>query len=167
MLRDLNLHVRKGALATFVSATALALCATMVSAKERDKDKDRDKDAPAAAPAFAATTAGEPVFASTYKPFPNIATALTGATVYDGKGGVIENGTVLFSGGKIVSVGGPETPIPADIAVFDGTGKFVTPGIIDIHSHLGNYPSPGVSAHSDGNEATSPTTPEVCAGAVR
>ncbi len=68
-----------------------------------------------------------------------------------------------MSGGKIVAVGGPGTPIPADIAVFDGTGKFVTPGIIDIHSHLGDYPSPGVDAHSDGNEATSPTTPEVWA----
>ena len=60
-------------------------------------------------------------------------------------------------------VGGPDTPIPADIAVFDGTGKFVTPGIIDIHSHLGDYPTPSVDAHSDGNEATSPTTPEVWA----
>ena len=45
----------------------------------------------------------------------------------------------------------------------DGTGKFVTPGIIDIHSHLGDYPSPSVEAHEDGNEATDPTTPEVWA----
>ncbi|MCR6495562.1 amidohydrolase [Thermomonas sp. S9] len=37
------------------------------------------------------------------------------------------------------------------------------PGIIDIHSHLGVYPSPGVSAHSDGNEATAPVTPNVWA----
>ena len=39
----------------------------------------------------------------------------------------------------------------------------MTPGIIDIHSHLGDYPTPSVEAHSDGNEATSPTTPEVWA----
>jgi imidazolonepropionase-like amidohydrolase len=44
-----------------------------------------------------------------------------------------------------------------------GSGKFVTPGIIDIHSHLGVYPSPAVEANSDGNEATSPTTPDVWA----
>ena len=75
----------------------------------------------------------------------------------------IDNGVVFMSGGKISSVGGAETPIPADIAVFDGAGKFVTPGIIDIHSHLGDYPTPSVEAHSDGNEATSPTTPEVWA----
>ncbi|MCA0903355.1 amidohydrolase [Qipengyuania aquimaris] len=102
-------------------------------------------------------------FPSTYEPYPGVPTALVGATIYDGVGGRIDNGTVFFSGGKIVSIGGPDTPVPADIAVFDGTGKFVTPGIIDIHSHLGDYPTPSVDAHSDGNEATSPTTPEVWA----
>ena len=48
-------------------------------------------------------------------------------------------------------------------AVIDGTGKWVTPGIIDVHSHLGVYPSPGASAHSDGNEATAPNTAQVWA----
>jgi imidazolonepropionase-like amidohydrolase len=102
-------------------------------------------------------------FASTYKAYPGVATAIRNVTIYDGEGGKIDNGVVFMSGGKISSVGGPDTPIPADIAVFDGAGKFVTPGIIDIHSHLGDYPSPAVEAHSDGNEATSPTTPEVWA----
>jgi imidazolonepropionase-like amidohydrolase len=102
-------------------------------------------------------------YPSTYKPYPGTATAIRNVTIFDGEGGKIDNGVVFFSGSKISSVGGPDTPIPADIAVFDGTGKFVTPGIIDIHSHLGDYPSPQVDAHSDGNEATSPTTPEVWA----
>ena len=159
MQSGLKLRLRSGALTTLASALALAACATTGTAGDTPgtaMDKGDDKT-------FAATPAGEPVFASTYKPYPGVATALTGATVYDGKGGKIENGVVFMSGGKIVAVGGPDTPIPADIAVFDGTGKFVTPGIIDIHSHLGDYPSPGVEAHSDGNEATSPTTPEVWA----
>jgi imidazolonepropionase-like amidohydrolase len=157
MIIDFKRRARMGALATLASALALSACTTTggngepASASAKAEDK------------FAATKAGDPVFASTYKPFPNVATALKGATVYDGKGGKIENGVVFMSGGKIVAVGGPDTPIPADIAVFDGTGKFVTPGIIDIHSHLGDYPSPGVEAHSDGNEATAPTTPEVWA----
>ena len=110
-----------------------------------------------------APTEVEAPYPSTYKPYPGIATAIRGATIYDGSGGRIDNGVVFMSGGKIVAVGGPDTPIPADIAVFDGTGKFVTPGVIDIHSHLGDYPSPSVDAHSDGNEATDPTTPEVWA----
>ncbi len=102
-------------------------------------------------------------FASTYKAYPGIATAIRNVTIYDGEGGKIDNGVVFMSGGKISSVGGADTPIPSDIAVLDGAGKYVTPGIIDIHSHLGDYPSPSVEAHSDGNEATSPTTPEVWA----
>jgi imidazolonepropionase-like amidohydrolase len=161
MVRDSKWRARAGALATFASALALIAGATVADAKERDKKKDKDEET--SAPAFAATKAGDPVFPSTYKPYPNVATAIRGATIYDGRGNRIENGVVFMSGGKITAVGGPGTPIPADIAVFDGTGKFVTPGIIDIHSHLGDYPSPGVEAHSDGNEATSPTTPEVWA----
>ena len=39
----------------------------------------------------------------------------------------------------------------------------MTPGVIDVHSHLGVYPSPDVDAHSDGNEATAPVTAEVWA----
>ena len=157
MLSHTSLRARLGVLATLASAIALSACTTTGGSGDPASASSKSDDK------FAATPAGDPVFASTYKPFPNIATALKGATVYDGKGGKIENGTVFFSGGKIVAVGGPDTPIPADIAVFDGTGKFVTPGIIDIHSHLGDYPSPGVEAHSDGNEATAPTTPEVWA----
>ncbi len=157
MILDMTKRARMGAFATLVSALALTACATTgtggpASASSAKSDKT-----------FAATPAGDPVFASTYKPFPNVATAIRGATVYDGRGGTITNGVVFMSGGKITAVGGPDTPIPADIAVFDGTGKFVTPGIIDIHSHLGDYPSPGVEANSDGNEATDPTTPEVWA----
>ena len=102
-------------------------------------------------------------FPSTYKAYPGVATAIRNVTIYDGEGGKIDNGVVFMTGGKISSVGGADAPIPAGAIVVDGTGKFVTPGIIDIHSHLGDYPSPAVEAHSDGNEATSPTTPEVWA----
>ena len=102
-------------------------------------------------------------FPSTYKAYPGVATAIRNVTIYDGEGGKIENGVVFISGGKISSIGGPDTAIPSGTAVVDGAGKFVTPGIIDIHSHLGDYPTPSVEAHSDGNEATSPITPEVWA----
>ena len=102
-------------------------------------------------------------YPSTYKPYPGQATAVRNVTIFDGEGGRIDNGTVLLTNGKVEAVGGADLPIPADITVYDGTGKYLTPGIIDIHSHLGDYPSPSVPAHSDGNEATSPTTPEVWA----
>ncbi len=102
-------------------------------------------------------------YPSTYKPYPGAATALVGATVFDGAGGLTENGTVLLRDGKVTGIGGADLAIPEGYARIDGTGKFVTPGIIDIHSHLGDYPSPGVQANSDGNEATDPTTPNVWA----
>lgn len=159
MLSEITRRARMGAFATLASALALSACATTGSADTAKPAMMDKKDGTT----FAATPAGEPVFASTYKPYPGVATALTGATVYDGKGGKIENGVVFFRDGKITAVGGPDTAIPDGVTVIDGTGKFVTPGIIDIHSHLGDYPSPGVEAHSDGNEATSPTTPEVWA----
>jgi imidazolonepropionase-like amidohydrolase len=118
-----------------------------------------DKPAPAAA---SPKPVADP-YPSTYKAYPGAPTVIRGATVFDGEGGRIENGTVFLSGGKVTAIGGPDTPIPADVTVLDGRGKFVTPGIIDIHSHLGDYPSPSVQANSDGNEATSAVTPQVWA----
>ena len=115
-----------------------------------------------AKPNTAANFAKNP-YPSTYKAYPGAPTALVGATVYDGAGGRIANGTVLLAGGKIEAVGGPDLSIPAGYTRIDATGRFVTPGIIDIHSHLGDYPSPSVAAHSDGNESTDPTTPNVWA----
>ena len=102
-------------------------------------------------------------YPSTYRAYPGVPTALVGATVFDGEGGRFENGVVLLKDGKIEAVGGADLMVPEGYTRIDATGKFVTPGIIDIHSHLGDYPSPGVDAHSDGNEATDPTTPEVWA----
>jgi imidazolonepropionase-like amidohydrolase len=102
-------------------------------------------------------------FPSTYKAYPGVPTLVRNVTIFDGEGGRIDNASMLFADGKVKLVGGAITDadIPADAITIDGTGKVVTPGIIDIHSHLGDYPSPSVDAHSDGNEATSPTTPEV------
>ena len=102
-------------------------------------------------------------FPSTYRAYPGAVTAITGATIYDGEGGRIENGTIVLANGTISALGGAETSIPEGAARIDAAGRWVTPGIIDIHSHLGDYPSPAVEAHSDGNEVTGPVRPEVWA----
>jgi imidazolonepropionase-like amidohydrolase len=102
-------------------------------------------------------------YPSTYKPYPASPTAMVGATIYDGAGRMIPGGIVLFAEGRIVAVGEADLAIPEGYTRIDGGGKFVTPGIIDVHSHLGDYPSPSVDAHQDGNEMTDPTTPEVWA----
>lgn len=136
--------------------TTVALIPALLGACAGQADK------PKSTPSTAAKIDKDP-YPSTYRAYPGAPTALVGATVYDGAGGRIESGTVLFADGKVVGIGGPDLAIPDGYARIDGRGKFVTPGIIDIHSHLGDYPSPGVQAHDDGNEATSPTTPEVWA----
>jgi imidazolonepropionase-like amidohydrolase len=105
----------------------------------------------------------EDPYPSTYVRYPGALTVVRHATVFTGDGQQINNGTVIFSDGVIRAVGGPELASPAGALEIDGTGKFVTPGIIDIHSHLGDYPSPGVEANSDGNEATDPVHPDVWA----
>jgi imidazolonepropionase-like amidohydrolase len=105
----------------------------------------------------------EDPYPSTYQRYPGALTVIRHATVFDGEGRQISDGTVVFGDGVVQAVGGPELASPAGAIEIDGTGKFVTPGIIDVHSHLGDYPSPGVQALSDGNEATSPARPEVWA----
>src|SRR5262249_61052900 len=72
------------------------------------------------------------------------------------------NGSVLLRDGKMAAVG-RTVPAPADAELIDGRGKYLTPGVIDDHSHLGVYAAPGGDALSDGNEATNPVTPQVWA----
>lgn len=104
---------------------------------------------------------GPAPFASTYHPRPSTPTLIRNATVFDGNGGEFANADVLMRDGRIVSVG--QNLSAEGAAVIDATGKFVTPGIIDAHSHLGVYPSPSINATSDGNELTQPNTAEVWA----
>ena len=101
-------------------------------------------------------------FPSTYKPFPARTTVIRNATILTADGPTIRGGSVLLRDGKIAAVGAT-VDAPADAQVIDGSGKYVTPGIIDSHSHLGVYAAPGVAALSDGNEATNPATPYVWA----
>jgi imidazolonepropionase-like amidohydrolase len=101
-------------------------------------------------------------FPSTYRPAPGRTTAIRNATLLTATGPAIRGGTVLLRDGKIAAAGAA-VDVPSDATVIDGTGKYVTPGMIDTHSHLGVYAAPGVEALSDGNEATNPATANVWA----
>ncbi|PCI34592.1 MAG: amidohydrolase [Alphaproteobacteria bacterium] len=101
-------------------------------------------------------------YPSTYQAFPSVTTVITNATVLDGAGEQLDGASILMENGKIVAVG-TELEIPYGTLVIDGSGKWVTPGIIDVHSHLGVYASPGHKSLSDGNEATKPVTADVWA----
>ncbi|MHC4825784.1 MAG: amidohydrolase family protein, partial [Planctomycetota bacterium] len=82
---------------------------------------------------------------------------VTNATIWTcGPRGIIDNGTLYVADGKVISVetGPPPTaPTAADALHIDGTGKHVTPGLIDSHSHT------GVSGNI--NETTRNVTAEV------
>jgi imidazolonepropionase-like amidohydrolase len=104
---------------------------------------------------------GAEAFPSTYSALPSEATLITNATILTGTGERLDNASLLMSDGKIVFVGQGDTP--GGVTTIDASGRWVTPGLIDVHSHLGVYASPGVKAHSDGNEMTSPATPNVWA----
>ncbi len=109
----------------------------------------------------AATKPGDP-YPSTYRAPPDAPTLVRHATVLTGTGTRLDDADVLIVNGKIEAVGS-NLQAPAQSRIIDGKGLWVTPGLIDVHSHLGVYPSPGVTANSDGNEATSPSTANVWA----
>ena len=101
-------------------------------------------------------------FPSTYRPIQSKPTVIRNVTILTAAGAAIHNGAVLLRDGKIAAVGAT-VDAPADAVVVDGTGKYLTPGIIDIHSHVGGAASPGDRGANtdDVNEATNPSTPYV------
>jgi imidazolonepropionase-like amidohydrolase len=128
-------------------------CATVSPADEEPEFSADDIDWPQgmnAEPRDLVPTANEPE-----------TVLIAGATVLTAVGEPIEDGYVLLEDGKIVEVSAEAIEAPEGAEVIDAAGKFVTPGLIDTHSHLGVYPTPYVGAHYDGNEATAPTTPQV------
>ena len=101
-------------------------------------------------------------FESTYEPNVSGDVFIENARILTGTGKEILKGSILISSNKIKAIGESLSKPPGAKAI-DANGKWVTPGIIDIHSHMGVYPAPGLRSSSDGNEATSPVTAHVWA----
>ncbi len=118
--------------------------------------------APAVAPLATAAAPKRAPYSSTYLAGSAPAILIRNATVLTGTGTRIDGGDVLIIDGRVASVG-KGLDAPADAQVVDAAGRWVTPGLIDVHSHMGVYPSPGIDAHRDGNEATDPVTANVWA----
>jgi imidazolonepropionase-like amidohydrolase len=113
---------------------------------------------PAAAPALEASDAS--AYSSTYHAAAAAPTLIKGATLLIGDGSRIDNGDVLVVDGRIAAVGAALSA-PAGARVIDAQGRWVTPGLIDIHSHIAVASSPYVNGNSDGNEMTNPVTANV------
>ena len=167
--------------AALLAVLAGAGCSALHSAANGDKTPPDATRAQAAAPARpsgttpATTTAAaranpshdtmsvdRPQYASTYQRRPSGPVLIRNATILTATGQEITGGSVLLVDGKIAAVG-QSVDAPAGATIVDGTGKFVTPGVIDTHSHVGVYAAPGTFAESNGNEATSPNTAQVWA----
>ena len=74
------------------------------------------------------------------------------ATLLTATHGRIDHGSVYVKDGKIAAFGA-NVSAPATVTVIDADGKYVTPGIIDPHSHM--------ALDGDVNEATNPVVPQM------
>jgi imidazolonepropionase-like amidohydrolase len=154
----MTLRIGRSALAlgALLVTTSLAACGAVGDRPQTAGAKAESADT------VAARRYSRDPYPSTYHPYPGVPTLVTNVTIFDGEGGRIDRGQALFADSKVVAIG-ERVDAPAGVTTIDGTGKYLTPGIVDIHSHLGDYPSPSVRALSDGNEATSPVTADVWA----
>src|SRR5688500_13661091 len=142
---------------------ALALVAVSACAPKKAKTPPiTPKDSVAATGLGGVSIPNANPFPSTYARFPSPPLVIRNVNIMTAAGPTIRNGMISIADGKIVAVG-PSVTVPAGATVIDGAGKYVTPGIIDTHSHVGVYAAPGGKALSDGNEATAPVTAHVWA----
>jgi imidazolonepropionase-like amidohydrolase len=87
--------------------------------------------------------------------------AITGGRVVPIEGDPLDEGTVLVVDGKIAAVAGSGFKVPPGADVVDATGKWVLPGFIDAHAHLGVYEEGEGWAGTDSNELTGPVQAHV------
>ena len=150
-----------------ISVLALVAVAGCASAKPSTSPTPatsaaRDTTPPPATPRGAISTPNADPFPSTYTPWPSRPTVIRNVNLMTAAGPTIRNGAILLRDGKIAEIGA-NVNAPSDALVIDGGGKFVTPGIIDTHSHIGAGGAPGGQGTqtNDVNEATNPVTAHV------
>jgi imidazolonepropionase-like amidohydrolase len=94
---------------------------------------------------------------STYKPLPRQDVLITHATVLDGAGHRFDDADVLSRDGRIVAIG--QHIDGGNARVIDAQGRWVTPGLIDPHSHDGTYSMPLTSIDSDSSDVSELSSP--------
>ncbi len=99
------------------------------------------------------------------EPFPmdSLPVLIEGARIMTAAGVTYEKANLLMEKGVIKKISEKPIETSEGTQVISGDGLTLTPGIIDVHSHMGVYPSPSVDAHNDGNEMVAPNTAHVWA----
>lgn len=108
-----------------------------------------------------APATGRAAWASTYQQPAAPPVLIRGAEILTGTGERLLGQDVLLREGKIAAIGADLNA--SDAQIIEAKGRVLTPGLIDLHSHLGVYSSPEMEAHQDGNELSNPVTAGVWA----
>ncbi len=88
-------------------------------------------------------------------------TAIVGGRIVPIEAEPIEGGTLLIEDGRISALGGADLPVPEGAEVVDAAGRWVLPGFIEAHGHLGVHEEGEGWAGNDTNELTDPVTAHV------
>jgi len=88
-------------------------------------------------------------------------TAIVGGRIVPVEGEPIEGGTLLIEDGRIAALGGPEVAVPEGAHVVEAAGRWVLPGFVEAHGHLGVHEEGEGWAGNDTNEMTDPVTAHV------
>jgi imidazolonepropionase-like amidohydrolase len=83
-------------------------------------------------------------YPSTYTPLPSVPVIIVDATILDGAGRRWEDADIALASGKVQAIG-HGLDRPAGTRIIDARGKWITPGLIDVHTHLGVYTLPQTS----------------------
>jgi imidazolonepropionase-like amidohydrolase len=122
------------------------------------------KEKPPAEPRSMRDFASQP-YPSTYRPLPRRDTVIRNATILDGAGHRLDDADLLLHDGVVAAIG-RGLVVPQGVLTIPAAGRWVTPGIIDPHSHLGDFPTPYTGEdllHTDVNENSDPNTAQVWA----
>ncbi|KKC25569.1 hypothetical protein WP12_13390 [Sphingomonas sp. SRS2] len=118
---------------------------------------------------LAATTAASPrqpepqpssadAYPGTYRARPNRPVLFVNATILDGADKRFDRAELLIADGKVAAIG-HDLKRPADAEVIDAGGRWITPGLIDPHTHFGTYTLPQTSADNEASDVTETSSP--------
>ncbi|MEX2149711.1 MAG: amidohydrolase [Steroidobacteraceae bacterium] len=102
---------------------------------------------------------------SSYRPLPRQDVIIAGATILDGIGNRHDQSDILLQEGKIAAIG-RNLPRPDGVRVIEAAGRWITPGLIDIHSHNGTYMLPIVYENPPTWDVAEVSSPNVAETAI-